>query len=110
MKVLGGGIEGGLGVVLVVLRDLEIPLRNGSVLKEQLCSIQLLAREQLIGDSLAVGIKASRNIVASNTQQELALLNCVTEASADIDDAAGGKRNHRDSSRDVRKYGAGHEH
>ena len=106
---LSRGIEGGLGVVLGVLRDLQVSQRYGPVLVQLLRSIQLLARKELIGDGLVVGVEASRNVVAANTQQELALLYCVAEASADVHNAAGGKRNHRNISRDVRNYSAGYE-
>src|SRR6202167_5622507 len=106
---LSGGIEGGRGVVLAVLRDLQVSQRYGPVLVQLLRSIQLLARKELVGDSLAVGVEASRNVVTANTQQDLALLPCVAEPSADVHNAARGKRNHRNSSRDVRNYSAGHE-
>src|ERR1700728_4067737 len=101
------GIEGGLGVVFGVLRDFQVSQRDGPMLVQNLCSIQLLACQELIGDGLVVGIEASRNIVAANTQQELALLYCVAEAGADVHNAARSKRNHWNSPRDVRKYCAG---
>jgi hypothetical protein len=57
---LSRSIEGGLGVVLGVLRDLQVSQRYGPVLVQNLRSIQLLARKKLIGDGLAVGVEASR--------------------------------------------------
>ena len=57
-KMLGRGIERGLGVVFVVLRDLEILLRHGAVFVQVLGSIQLLSREEFVGDGFAIGVEA----------------------------------------------------
>ena len=69
VKMLSRGIEGGLGVVLRVLRDLQVSQRNGPVRVQILRSIQLLARKELIGDGLVVGVEASRDVVTANTQK-----------------------------------------
>src|ERR1700733_10351499 len=107
---LGGGVKGGLGIVLVVLRDLQVSQRYRPMLVEQLRAVQLFARKQLIGHCLAVRVKASRNVVAANAQQKLAFFYCVAKTGAEVHNAAGGKRNYRKGSRDVREYRAGYEH
>ncbi len=101
---LGRGIESGLGVIFIVLRNLKVLLRHGAVCIQVLCSFQLFSGQEFIGDRLAVGVESYCNVIAANSQQDLVFLDGVAEARADIDYAAGSKRNHRHTPRNVRKH------
>ena len=80
-KMLRRGRQCRLGVILGILRDLEILLRDGAVLKQVHGAIQLLAREEFVGNGLAVSVEASGYVVAANGQQQLALFHRVAQAS-----------------------------
>ena len=100
-QMLGRGIQGDLCVIFGVLGDFQVLRRNGAMFVEQLGSIQLLSREKLIRDGLAVGVESSRNVVAAYAQEHLPLLDRVAETRADIDDATGGQGDDRNRAGDV---------
>ena len=62
---LGRGLERHLGVIRGVLRDLEVLLGNGAVGKQVHGSIQLFARQKLVGDGLAIGVETAGNVIAA---------------------------------------------
>ena len=83
-KMLGRGVERGLGVLFGVLRDFKILQCHGAMFIKVLGSIQLLSREKFVGDGLAIGVEASRNVIAAHAQQDLVFLNGVAKPCAYI--------------------------
>jgi hypothetical protein len=65
-KMLGRGLEGNLGVFRRVLRNFEVLLSDGAMGIQVRRSIQLLSREKLVGNGLAIGIKPAGHIVAAD--------------------------------------------
>ena len=105
---LSGGREGDLGVIFGVLRHLEVLLRHGPVFIQVLGSIELLARQKLVGDGLAIGVEASRNVIAAHAEQQLLLLHRIAKARVNPHHAARGQRDHRHVARDVRIHRTRH--
>ena len=73
------------------------------------CPVELLVREQFVLDGLPVIGKCAGNIVAPNSQQQLALTHRVTQPRADVDDPARSERNHRNRSRNIGTHDAGYD-
>ena len=96
-----------LGLFFRVLRDLQIVQRDGAVLVEVLGALQLRACQDFIRDRLPVVGEAARDIVAANSQQQLALLHRVAEPRVNGHHAAGRQRNHRHVAGDVGRDRAG---
>ena len=105
-KVLGGRLHINLRLVLGVLRNLKVIQGDGAVFVQIVCAFQLRMRENLAGQGFPVIGKCARDIVAANTQEDLARFDRVAEARVDGNHAAGSKRNHRYSSRNIGGYGA----
>ena len=89
------GVERRLCVVLIVLCGFQILHCDGAVIEQELRAVQCLARKKLVGDGLAIRVVTARDIVASDAEQQLAFLDRVAEARADIHDASRGQRDHR---------------
>ena len=99
---LGGGLERDLGVGCGILCDFEVLGCDGAVGIQVRGSIQLLSREKLIGNSLAVSVEASGHIVTANGQQQLTFFDGVAESRMNGNDAPGGKGDNRDIASNIR--------
>jgi hypothetical protein len=84
------------------LRDLEVLLCDGAVGIQVHGSIELLAREKLIGDCFAIGVEPAGHIVAANGQQQLALFYGIAQSGVNGHDTPGGERDHRNIASDIR--------
>jgi len=102
------GGERGFGVVLRILRNLALAGGDGSLVQQELGAVELRLRQALIVDRLQVGLEGRRHVVALDLHQQLALLDGVSHARVDRDDAAGRDGDDRDGARDVGVDGAGH--
>ena len=71
---LGRGFQVNFGFVFRVLRDLQIVQGDGAMVVQILGTLELSARQNLIGDGLAIVGKTAGHIVAANGQQQLSFL------------------------------------
>ena len=85
------GFDIDFGFVFRVLRNLKIVQRACAVGVKILRSVELRARQDFVRQSFSVIRIACGNVVASHTQQDLALLHRVAEARTNIDDTPGGQ-------------------
>src|ERR1017187_10497853 len=98
---LGHGLHVHFGLVLRVLRNLQIVQGNSAVCIQILGALQLSPDKSLIREGLSVVGIAARDVVASNGQQQLAFLHRVAESRVNGHDAPGGQRNNGDVARHV---------
>ncbi len=91
----------GLGVLLAVVRDLQLALGNRALIVKNFRSLILGTRESLVVDRLQVLIEGIGDVRALHLHEQLALLDEGAELGVDGNHPAGGDRNNRDGARDV---------
>ena len=98
----------GLGVLLGVVRDFQLALGNRALVIKNLGSFVLRPRQSLVVDRLQVLIEGVGDVGALHLHQQLALLDVGADLGVNRNHTAGGDRNDRDGSGNIRIDRTGH--
>ncbi len=98
----------GLSVLLGVVRDFQLALGNRALVIKNLGSFFLRPRQSLVIDRLQVLIEGVGDVGALHLHEQLALLDVGADLGMNRNHTAGGYRNDRDGSGNIRIDRAGH--
>ena len=94
LQLLGCGIQVGFGIAFGVFGLFEGALGDGAFIVENLGAFKLQTSQTLIVLGLQIGLVGAGDVVAANSEQQLAFLHRIAEPGLDLHNSSGGQRDH----------------
>ena len=102
------GLDGNGGFRFGGFGNLNLLLGDCASFVQELCPVELLASQRLVCNGLLMIGIGPRDVSTLHFHEELAFCHGIAKAGVNLNDTAGGQRNHGHVSGNVRSHDSGH--